>query len=259
MKEITAWWPRNPKPGNMGDIITPMIIKKIFKKDLLWRNIKGSKKEILIATGSIINKASHGNVTVWGSGAMREGDGKQVSSKARILAVRGPVTRDILHSNNIKVPEVFGDPGLLLPEFFYPKVTKEYEIGIIPHYVDYEEIKAKYEKYPAISIIDVLHENPLIPIHQIMKCKRTISSSLHGIIFSNAYNIPSAWVKFSSKLCGDGAKFKDYFNFCGKELSFIETDFVSPNDFDKLFYVTLNDSPYHNNKKLIEAFKGAYP
>jgi len=258
MGTLKSWWPREPHPGNMGDIISPLILQKLFNKDLKWQNIKYYKDDILISTGSIINKATHQNVTVWGSGAMRESDGEKISPSSRILAVRGPVTFDILKSHGIKVPEIFGDPGLLLPQFFNPTIKKRYRMGIIPHYVDYEEIKKRYSMTPNIVVINVLDANPLIPIKKILECERTISSSLHGIIFSNAYKIPSAWVKFSKKLCGDDTKFKDYFAFCHQPFACTESDYIKPQDFDKLFFLTLNKSTYFNCDKLMGAFKDAY-
>jgi len=48
-------------------------------------------------------------------------------------------------------------------------------------------------------------------IDDIYACDVTISSSLHWIIVSHAYGIPSYQVKFKNKLYWDGTKFSDYF------------------------------------------------
>jgi pyruvyltransferase len=115
--------------------------------------------------------------------------------------------------------------------FYKPNVEKEHELGIIPHYVDYERTK-KENKDKKILIINILDGIEKV-MDDINRCKRIISSSLHGIIASHAYGIPSIWVKFSDKLAGDNIKFADYFlsvkinpydplDFRNKELSIKE-------------------------------------
>jgi hypothetical protein len=42
----------------------------------------------------------------------------------------------------------------------------------------------------------------------------TYSSSLHGVIVSHAFGVPSIWMASSKPLHGDGVKFDDYFASC---------------------------------------------
>ena len=46
---------------------------------------------------------------------------------------------------------------------------------------------------------------------RLLECESTISSSLHGIILSVAYGIPTRWVKMGNRLAGTGLKFYDFY------------------------------------------------
>ena len=117
----------------------------------------------------------------------------------------------------IKCPKVFGDPVLLLPLIIpFPKINKKYKLGIIPHYIDRSSSLLnklnKLKNNKNVIIIDILSgENPNKIIKEISSCHKIISSSLHGIILGDAYNIPSYHVEFSDRVIGKGFKFKDYY------------------------------------------------
>ena len=72
-------------------------------------------------------------------------------------------------------------------------------------------IKHDYKDCPSdINIIDVTQPIEKV-IDEINKCEMTLSSSLHGIIISHAYNIKCMWVQISRKIVGNLFKYRDYY------------------------------------------------
>lgn len=200
MSDLRVWWPRSPRPGNLGDVLTPAILDRLGHR-ARWVD-QGSAD--LLATGSIIRFARAGQ-TVWGSGAMWATD--RPDRRARYLAVRGPLTGRVVTEAGGTDPGVYGDPALLLPELVNGAVPKIHDLGLVPHYVDREIVR---KLHPGERRIDVLRANPLDVVREIRQCRAIVSSSLHGVIVAHAYRIPAAWVRWSDKLSGDDTKFHDY-------------------------------------------------
>ena len=190
---------------NFGDMLTPEILKHFNIPHTMTTKID---KADAMCVGSIIQRVRD-NMIVLGSGMMFSTH--KINPNADYRFVRGPYTRQKILDAGGTCPEVYGDPGLLLPEFC-EESDKKYDVGIVPHYVDYEVVKKLYPKY---RIIDVLRNDPLQVAKEITECRKIISSSLHGIITAHAYNIPAAWVRFSKKVKGDGIKFKDHYASLG--------------------------------------------
>lgn len=198
-QKIKFWWVTNPKPGNFGDIITPLLLQH-FNVDFEYHTEFNA-----ISIGSIAKKAKNETI-VLGSGIMNRSDRLFPSADWRF--VRGKLTRASIIEQGGKCPEVFGDPALLLP-LICDESKKEYDVGIIPHYVDYDYARSKFPNY---KVINLLNSNPLDVSREITKCRSVISSSLHGIVCAHAYGIPAAWTKFSNSLKGDDVKFYDHYS-----------------------------------------------
>jgi len=204
---IDCWWMQDPLPGNMGDIITPVILDKMFNVKANWVDTKKTTTQHFIMTGSIL-KFTSPKTTVWGSGVIREID--EPSPDAEYLSVRGPLSYEIVRVHGGDVKDIFGDPAMLLPFFHKNNKQKKYKIGILPHYVDYKSVVELYKTEPDIKVIDILNVDPLSVVDEMLECEKIVTSSLHGVIVCNAYNIPVSLVKYSNLLYGDGIKFKDH-------------------------------------------------
>jgi hypothetical protein len=206
MRELKTFWFKKPRPGNFGDILTPIILEHYGYK--VVHTMMDNEAEY-ISVGSIAKLARKGT-TVLGSGTMRSSD--KLDPAANWRWVRGPLTRDLVIKNGGQCPEIYGDPALLLSRIVSPATEKKYQIGIAPHYVDYELAK---QQYPDLPVINLLNADPREVIKQITQCEKIISSSLHGIIAAHAYGIPAAWVKLSDKISGDDTKFYDHHESVG--------------------------------------------
>lgn len=199
------------KKENYGDLLSKYLVEKISGREINWVHPKRQpwykwNKTNYLAIGSIIHHASKDSI-VWGSGII---DKEQHIEKADFRAVRGPQTRKFLLDLGYDCPEVYGDPALLLPKHYHPETEKIYKLGVIPHYHDYKFASENYGNNPDILVIDLMTMDVKEVTRQILSCKKTISSSLHGLIVSHAYEIPSIWVEFSNKIFGDGIKYRDY-------------------------------------------------
>lgn len=190
---------------NFGDILWPYLLEKISWKTPNRVN-KYCFKEYLLTIWSIFSNSNR-NAIVWWSWIISKRE--KIKKPKKIYSVRWPKTRERLLELWFDCPEVYWDPWLLISKYYIPKTKKKYELWIIPHYVDYKNICEK--KLPKnIKIINLFDPIEKV-IDDIYSCKRTISSSLHWIIVSHSYNIPSMWVEFSKKLSWDWVKFEDYF------------------------------------------------
>ena len=196
--------------NNFGDILNPYLISYISKKKIINVSAKYCYYNHLQAIGSILSRSSS-NTMVWGSGFISK-DSTFISKPSNVFAVRGPLTRKILIEKGVNCPEVYGDPALLISKFYKPKYKKKYKLGILPHYVDKTHYWLKGVKDDNnVIIIDIQNPNPLNVIDQMLSCECIASSSLHGLIISDSYKIPSVWIRLTDNLVGDFFKFNDYF------------------------------------------------
>lgn len=203
-----------PLRYNWGDDVSQRIVqlinptKRLLVRHYSW-NIK--KKDDILCIGSIISWMTTPSSIIWGSGVVYPD--RPISSKPKeVLAVRGPLTRDYLLKQGISCPEIYGDPALLFPMYYTPSKQKIYKLGIIPHFRDQKnKYLQKFYKQKDVLIIDVHNINPWHKfIDDICSCESIVSSSLHGIIISDAYSVPNAWIEFDG---GEQKRFAflDYF------------------------------------------------
>lgn len=202
------WWRDFP---NVGDRASPYIVQYLTHCTVL--PALSSSKNKLLGCGSILHNLQDGD-RVWGTGAINPSTTHIRTKKIRVYSVRGPLTRKILTDIGIDCPEIYGDPALLLPIIFTQEtVKKEWEIGIIPHYVDFRSVTSND---PRIKVLDV--RKPLKKfLGDLWKCERVLSSSLHGVVFAEAYGIPAERIKVSNGVVGGEFKFNDYYLGTGRE------------------------------------------
>ena len=137
------------------------------------------------------------------------------------VSVRGKMTKQRLINNGIRLKDniKFVDPGLLVSKIYdFGDVQKKYKIGIIPHYVDEDNVRKIYgNKY---NIISMKTSDIQGICRKIKECEIILSSSLHGIIFSHSLGVPAYHIEMMKLREGDNFKFKDYYTCYNSELHY---------------------------------------
>lgn len=235
---------RGIRHRNWGDDLNYYLLPKMTGRPVIcYHNFKLAKWLHLnnyFCIGTVLdnkteNSCCNSSSIVWGTGCV--GELWNLPIPKRVLAVRGPLTFKFLKEANVPCKEVYGDPALLLPRVYRPErgagekfqvlsvatlgeseqssnSSSKFKMGIIPHVVDLQhpviqEIREKYAD--EILIIDLAHyERWTDVIDQICSCEKILSSSLHGIIVSDAYQIPNCWIELTGNISGGHFKYLDY-------------------------------------------------
>ena len=201
--KIEACWAN--KELNAGDLVTPMLLKRYgFTPVFSYRN-----EAVLFSCGSLLDKVPEDfSGFVLGTGLMR-GDVIKSLPNAKILAVRGELTRDNIHAPK---DTILGDPGLLVAKFLTKRHEKSFVLGVIPHITDKQDLRVqnlirRHQK--EVHFINI-QANPLAVLKQIDQCEYILSSSLHGMVFADSLGIPNLWIILSDRVQGKGFKFNVY-------------------------------------------------
>jgi pyruvyltransferase len=179
---------------NFGDYLSFVIVTKMAADADCFLGEERSTPARLLAIGSILHFARDNDV-VWGSGV----NGKMpverhVFEQLDVRAVRGPLTRDFLMRKGIEVPEVYGDPGILVADLLtsrFPRAIERTEpVAFVPNLHDLPAM-AGWE-----NVI-----SPLSPwstvIDRISRAQHVISTSLHGLVVADAFGIPGTYLRLT--------------------------------------------------------------
>lgn len=190
--------------NNFGDMLGPYLYEQIMGR----KPVLSNESPRILSCGSILGRAI-GSDIIWGSGFLEE-TGTPKSKHLRIKSVRGPLSAEILRRHGYDVPDLFGDPALLL-HLYFPKSDQQYDVGYFPHYTNTGA--SVNLKHNSIKL------KPMAPVSQTLKqitaCRRVVSSSLHGIIVAESFGIPAVWIRISNSV--PEFKFRDYYLGTGRK------------------------------------------
>lgn len=205
---------------NFGDWLGPHLLRRFTGKRPMQSNRVGLPDSRLYSVGSVLGWIKRSDVDVWGSGLIRplsedEIQHRRKLAKVRIHSVRGRLTQQhLVEKLGWDVPDVFGDPALLLPSVYSPPATPDYgterKIVFTPH--DAHRLFYKDFKHPNVDMIHVRRDFRDV-VDPISSARAVISTSLHGLIVAQAYGIPWLWLNVEDQpLWGADFKFEDFFS-----------------------------------------------
>lgn len=205
MTLASYWWSGTP---NFGDQLAPLIIERLIGHKTCWTQTASPR---LLSVGSILTHAKTHDI-IWGSGTQY--DNAPVCRELDVRMVRGPLTRDYMARYCDVQHTALGDPAILLPDLYEPKIGSCPGITVIPHYRD----KQYYDG--ADRILDVCAMSPTEMIDAIVSSEMIVTSALHPLIVAEAYggravavhnNLDPGWRR-SQEL-----KFRDYYASTGRD------------------------------------------
>lgn len=235
--------------GNWGDHVSVEICQKYFADRAFEVTHDPLVRGKYMTIGSILSHLLPGD-SIWGAGCIKLGATGNHRGNLKVHAVRGPLTKRELEKDGISVPEIFGDPALLISDVVpSPTATKTHRWGVIPHWIDLDKPEVQRLKELGFEIIDIRSKTEDL-VQSIHRVDRILSSSLHGLIVSDAYRIPNARVTFGNDIIGGDFKFEDYRLSVQRKMPNLR--FTLATTVEQIERHQLNDSIQWSSEKLLE-------
>ncbi len=201
---------------NVGDRINPAIVTAISKRPTV--HVAGTNEPHLFAAGSTMSATTPAS-QVWGTGIMHPDFGVGCVEASNVHAVRGKLSHSALRHAGIELPDVpLGDPGYLAPDLLgiSRSSTPTKTLGVVPHYVDRRNPHFR-RLIAEQGVVELnVHDDPEQFLRTMATCEAIVSSSLHGLIFAEAFGIPNLWVTVGGEIAGGPFKFNDWFSTTAK-------------------------------------------
>lgn len=203
------WWGEVP---NLGDRIGPALLEH-FGIDYRWARPRDAD---LLVSGSYLDGHDERcggpkcryhlpwkdwTGTIVGTGRLFAGRQPQDLSRARIYAVRGPLTASEFGLEAV----AYADPGLAMPVLVGPQ-EEPIEVSYVPHWSDGALVDEAYEA--GGHVIDVRRSSVYAIAREVAASKMVIASSLHGVIVADAYGVPAEPRLARRSLEQEGGTFK---------------------------------------------------
>jgi len=193
---------------NVGDRLALELVERILaRRGLTLARYTGGARRVL-SVGSVLHFASDGDV-VWGTGVNAKAEAAPLQARRLdVRAVRGPLTASRLKELGLDVPEIYGDPGILV-SLVYPQERKpKRDYVVVPHF---REKWWRFFPHPTLSPAQA----PEPFLRKLVRARRVISSSLHGVVLAESYGIPAVWLENHS---GEAPfKYHDYYLGTGRQ------------------------------------------
>lgn len=257
---------------NAGDMMNKDLIERLSNKKVVMSKTYNAD---MIAIGGALIGTQYSNgvrrflqrllrivyksrpLYVWGAGFWKNDNPNGIFRyNLKVCALRGEKTRQKLSELTGEQYEVpLADAGLLASMFLNGEVKKKYCIGVVPHLSQQNDacldVFKSNDKY---HIIDICN-SPENVINEIASCDYILSSSLHGLIFSDSLHIPSLHLILDKQILGGNFKFEDYYSSYGIEDDpwYIENGLPSEKDIQQRYNIRFEDVE-NKKKQLLECF-----
>jgi len=219
--ELFHWAPSDGRV-NFGDRLADIVCRQMLSLRSFSLDDEVNRQARLLSIGSILHFSKTGD-HVWGSGWNGKIPEKEFKARGlNVHAVRGPLTSEFLRKHGMDVPEVYGDPALLIPHIFPNRftVSAEKEYVFVPNLNDLALVEGQ-----ANLVSPLWGWN--VAIANILKAKLVLASSLHGLIIAEAFGVPARYVRLSQT--EELFKYKDYYLGSGRK----ESEFIFANSIEQ--------------------------